>query len=403
MSDFSKLKPALVLRRMPRNGVNSSEEINDFIEQSIHDVAGIYNFVNQVVIPAFNGLGKTGTWTDIDPIADGIDGTTIMVDHNYTDTSSSYFYDSGKSRPKTIFESLTTVIASLDQAFIGINEVKARLGTTDEDTTTPTSQATLSEIETKVNFLNSLVTQIRNANAGYLNAGQIASGIVDGTINPSTFHIVNADIDGDVGIAPTKISGIDLTQAFTYSTGVPATYDTKDTILRIKEWIEDITGENFVQFSGTNVTSSSTTSGHIAGVGTGAVTATNVHGLDIVNLSDAGNLLTPPQLLASLDVAPSGVVPAYAGGYAYIPNAVTATKVSLTVGLPQGAGLGLVIHLRRAGANSVLYSGLSVGPAPIPGFTSATISTSLLADDLIYVDEVIGTGHNAKVQVFGHI
>ena len=97
--DFAKIKPAIVLKRTPRNGKKASEDVNDFIEQTLHDVAGLYSFINQVVIPTFNGLGKPGTWADVDPITDGLDGTTLMVSREYTDTTSPYFYHSGASRP----------------------------------------------------------------------------------------------------------------------------------------------------------------------------------------------------------------------------------------------------------------------------------------------------------------
>lgn len=402
MADFSKLKPALVLRRMPQNGKNSSEDINDFIEQSIHDVAGVYNFINSVVIPTFNGLGKTGTWNDVDPITNGLDGTTLMVDRDYTDTSSPYFYHSGKSRPRTVFETLLVVVSDLNKAFIGINEVKARLGTTDEDTTVPTSQATLSEIETKVNFLNSLVSQIRNANASYLNATQIATQIADLTIDPSSYHIINADVDSDVGIAPTKISGVDLTVPTTYAS-FPATYDMKDTVLRVKEWIEDLTGETFINYISGNTTMG-TTHAHLSGYGTGTVTATNVHGLDVADLTDASNLLAYPQLIASIQFHPSGIVAATnGGGCAYVPNSVTATKVSLTCLNPSGTYLGAVAYKRRAGANTVLASGLLLSSTPIPGYTTVTISVALLADDLIFVSGIVGSGIEGMLQVFGHV
>jgi len=403
--DFMKLKPALVLRRMPRNGSNSSEDVNDFIEQSIHDVAGVYNFINQVVIPVLNGLGQSGTWSDVDPIINGLDGTTLMVDRDYTDTTSPYFYDSGKGRPKTIYETFLRLVSDVDKAFIGINEVKARLGTTDEDSTVPTSQATLSEIETKVNFLNGLVQQIRNANATYLTADQVAAGLADMSIDPLTFNIANLDVIADAGILATKISGVDLTTSYVYVSGVPATYDMRDTVLRLKEWFEDFTGETFTEFSGTNVSlagvPNTTVVGHISALGTGAVTATNAHGLDIADLTDGSNLLSAPQLIATFDIHPSGVLPAYNGGYAFVPYAFTATKVALTLGVPGSVGLGVVIWVNSGGSASVLYSGLFAGVSPTPGAVFADISVLLAAEDMLYISGVVGDGQNARVQVFG--
>jgi hypothetical protein len=404
--DFETLKPALVLKRMPRNGKNKSEDLNDFIEQTLHDVAGLYNFVNQVVIPTFNGLGQSGTFSDVDPITDGLDGTTIMVDHTYSDTTSPYFYDSGKSRPKTVFEAFIQVVSDIDKAFTGINEVKARLGTADEDSTTPTSMATLSEIETKVNFLNGLVQQIRNANAGYLNAGQIASGLADGSINPTTFNLINADVLADAGILATKISGVDLTESYTYNASpLPATYDMRDTVLRLKTWFEEFTGETFTEFSGTNITLGASPNSnvveHLAAVGTGAVTSANPHGLDIGDLTDAGSLLSAPQLVADFSVYPSGVTPLNTGGYAYIPYGFTITKVSLTLGAPGTTGMGVVIWKNTAGSESVLHSGLVIGTSPTPGAVEANISSLVAAGDMLFVSGMYGDGRNARVQVFG--
>jgi len=406
--DFAKIKPALVLKRMPRNGKNSSEDVNDFIEQTLHDVAGIYSFINQVVIPTFNGLGKPGTWNDVDPITDGLDGTTLMVSKDYTDSTSPYFYDSGKSRPKTVFESLIKVVSDLDRAFVGINEVKARLGTADDNSTTPTSQATLSEIETKVNFLNGLVQQIRNANAGYLNAGQIASGIYDGSINPISFNLVNADVSSDAGIVATKVSGVDLTASYTYNASpLPATYDMRDTILRMKEWFEEFTGETFTEFSGTNITlgvsPNSTVKEHLTAVGNGTVGTTNPHGLDITDLTDTNGVLIIPLMVADFDVHPSGNS-AYNGGYTILPRATTITKIAVTLGLPVGSGIGVVVWTRDAATstNSVLHSGLTVGPSPTPGYTVVnSLNYGLQEDDLIWVSGVVGTGLNARVQIFG--
>lgn len=403
--DFETLKPAIVLRRMPKNGNNKSEEVNDFIEQAIHDIAGLYGFVNSVVVPAFNGFGKTGTWSDIDPILNGIDGTTIMVSRGFTDTTSPYFYDSGKSRPKTVFESLLQVVGDLDRAFIGINEVKARLGTNDDNSVTPTSQATLSEVETKVNYLNSLVQQIRNANAGYLNAGMIASGLADGTINPTTFNLVNGDVLADAGILATKISGVDLTANFDYSGGVPTTYDMADTVQRVKEWIEDFTGETFEYFISGNVHlgagANATARGHIMASGTGTVSDTNPHGLDVIDLQDATGALARPQMVADFDVRISGVSPNYEGGYSYIPTAFTLTSVSLTLGQPGTTGLGVVLYARSAGSDTVVKSGLLLSSSPTPGSVSADISYAVAAGDLLFLSGVAGTGHNARVQVFG--
>ena len=399
--DFSKLKPALVLRRMPRNGVNSSEEINDFIEQSIHDVAGIYNFVNQVVIPAFNGLGRTGTFADIDPITNGIDGTTVMVDHDYSDTTSPYFYDSGKTRPKTVYEAFLQVVSDLDRAFVGINEVKARLGTADEDSSTPTSQATLSEIETKVNFLNSLVTQIRNANAGYLNAADIATGIAALTIDPSSYHIKDSDVDTDVGIAPTKISGIDLTQAQTHAS-VPTTYDIKDSVLRLKEWVEDITGETFGSYTASNITAAYTVAAHINNSGTGNYGVGNPHAQDLGDFTDNNLILRPTQIIVDFDVRPSGVTPAYWGGYAYMPVGRTITQASITVGNPGTSPLGVVLWKWSGGAASVVHSGNLLTGLTVPASAAVSFSATVATGDLLYVSGVIGNGSNARVQVFGY-
>jgi len=431
MADFNKLKSAQSLRRMAKGGPNRSSDVNDSFEEILHDLAELYYFVNNTIIPVFNGLGAAGTYNDFSVVTEGLDGKTLLTDNDWTDTSNSFFYNASQGRPKTVKETSVKLSQDVDALYARINTINARLGAIDSSEST--NPATLAEIENSLNYFIGIVRTINTTTTGFLTASGIAAGIADNSINPSSFNIVQGDITLNAGLRPTDISGIDVTSAFDYTTGQPATYDIQDSIWRVKEFVEDISGDSIVTFAGSGLSGDSLKT-HREKVGTGTVTTTNTHGLDVGDLSDTNSITARLTQIADFDikisglhgVIPSGVVSlpwdnstsglitsgwtgaqpsdlTYAGGYSYVPAGYTVTRVAGTLEAGGTTGLTLGIYRNRSSVNAFIYSGLAI-PASNPGSATATASftnTDLVAGDLVFVSGFSGDGFNARVFVWG--
>lgn len=417
MAAFNDLKSAQSLRRMPKGGPNRSSDVNDSFEEILHDLAELFYFVNNTIIPVLNGLGAPGTYIDINAVTQGLDGKTLLTDNDWADTGNTFFYNSAQGRPKTVKETSLKLSEDVNSLYSSINTINARLGAIDQDE--DTSPATLSEIENSLNYFINLVNTINTTTAGFLTASGIAAGIADGSINPSSFNIVQGDITLNAGLRPTDISGIDLTAAFDYTTDIPATYDIADSIQRVKEFAEDTSGDSIVTFAGSGLSGDSLKT-HREKVGTGTATDTNPHGLDVGDLSDTNSVTARTTQVADFDIKISGlhgVLPSgvgepelvqpsdlhYAGGYQYVPSSFTVTQVAGTIEVGGTTGLTIGIYRRRSSVNALIYSGLAL-PASNPGSATATSSfdnTDLVAGDLIFVSGLSGDGFNARAFVWG--
>lgn len=403
MADFNTINSSISLRRAPRSGPNTSAAWNDTIEELTNDLAALMDFANNVAIPIFNGLGRAGTYTDVNPVGNGLDGTTMMTNKDSANSTTPYFYDTAKARPKTVFETATQITNDLDTLFSNINEINARLGTSDT-TATDTNPATLSEIENQLNYFIGVVRTLQSSTGGFLTASGIATALADGTVDPSTFNLVDADISALAAIAATKVSGVDLTTAYSYVSGVPANYDMRDTVLRLKEFVEDIGGDDLVTFAGSGLTGDSLKT-HRDKSGTGTVSATNPHGLDIADLDDGSNLLAKEQMVGDFAFLISGTDEStWTGGHAYVNRAFTVTRVAATLDNGGTTGLNVSIWRRRASVNAEIYSGLIV-PATTPGSAVATTSftnTDLQAGDLLFLSGIIeGDSYGARFHAWG--
>lgn len=160
MLTFQLLKPASVLQRVPKNGVASSEQFNDFMEQSVHDFAQLFYTVNNTILPILNGLGAPGSYAGLDPVTNGLDGTTLLSRKSTTSTGTVYFWNSSLTRPKTVAESLDQIVADLNLLFNEISQTKLRLGGFTTDGTVG-SLATLAEVDNKTNYLTTLITDLQ--------------------------------------------------------------------------------------------------------------------------------------------------------------------------------------------------------------------------------------------------
>ena len=421
MTDFNNLKSAQSLRRVPKGGPNRSSDVNDSFEEVLHDLAELYYFVNNSIIPVLNGLGAPGTYQDINAVTGGLDGKTLLTDNDWSDTNNSFFYNTAQGRPKSVKETTLKLSQDADALYAAVNTINARLGAIDQNENT--NPATLSEIENSLNYFIGIVGTINTANAGFLTASGIATGLNDKSIDPASFHIEQADITLNAGLRPTDISGVDLTAAYDYTVvgagGVPTTYDIADSVQRVKEFVEDISGDSIVTFAGSGLSGDSLKT-HREKVGTGSVTATNPHGIDVSDLSDASSITARITQVADFDVKirgllrtmPSGIGEPgvagpvnleYLGGYQYVPASYTVTRVAGTIEVGGDTGLAVGIYRNRASVVAELYSGLEI-PATSPGSVTSTAgftNTDLLAGDLIFISGLSGDGWNARVFVWG--
>lgn len=405
MAEFDKLRPAIVLRRVPKNGHAKSDHINDFMEQSVHDFSIIIDKLNQVVLPILGGLEQP-VGSDLDPVGDGLDGQVIFTNKDwtsYTDPKNTYYYDNSKTRHKSIYETIDLVLDDVNIIYKELNQLSSRIGTTSSSSSGSTgSSITLAELETKLNNQTSLLYKLRADNADYLTSSEIETAIENETLDPSSFHIRAADIESNAGIAPTSISGVDLTTSYTYTGGVPSNFDIRDSILRLKEWVEDFSGETFTVWSGTNVTSG-TFRDHVETLGTGSVTDNNPHGLDVADLSDSDNLLARPQVVASFDFRISGNS-SYSGGYFYVATDFDLLNFAVTLETPGTSGISAKLYKVTTGGSTVLVnSGVAVGTTPTPGSSSASLAgKTALQGEMLFVSGITGDGLNARAIVFGY-
>lgn len=417
MADFNDLKSALSLRRAAKGGPNRSSDVNDTHEEILHDLAELLHFANNTIIPILNGLGDSGTYNDINVVTQGLDGKTMLTDKDFTDEANVFFYNTAQGRPKTVKETTLRLSKDANTLFAAINVINARLGAIDQSENT--NPATLAEIENSLNFFINLVNTINVNTNDFLSASGIAAGIDDGSINPASYGIGQADITLNAGLRPTDISGVDLTAGFDYSTGLPDTYDIADTIQRVKEFVDDISGDTIVTFGASGLTGDSLKT-HREKVGTGTETTTNPHGLDVGDLDDTNSVTARLTQVASFDVKISGllgVLPSgvgepllpqpspidYAGGYEYVPASYTVTRVAGTVTTGGDTGLTVGIYRRRDSVNVSIYSGLAI-PATSPGDATATggfDNTDLIAGDLIFISGLSGDANDARVFVWG--
>ena len=424
MTDFNNLKSAQSLRRIPKGGPNRSSDINDSFEEILHDLAELFYFANNSIIPILNGLGAPGSYTDIDAVTQGLDGKTLLTDNDWSDTNNAFFYNNAQGRPKSVKETAIKLSQDITTLFNSINTINARLGAIDQDENT--NPATLAEIENTLNYFVGIVRTINTTNAGFLTASGIAAGLNDGTINPGSFNIVQGDITLNAGLRPTDISGIDLLVAYDYTTGIPDTYDLTDSIMRVKEFVEDVSGDTIgldsdavTAFANSGLSGDSLKT-HREKVGTGTASSTNPHGLDVGDLSDTNSITARLTQVADFDVKISGLLGTmpsgigepgvagpinleYTGGYQYVPASYTVTRVAGTIEDGGTTGLAVGIYRSRASVVAFLYSGLEI-PASSPGSVTSTAgftNTDLVAGDLVFVSGLSGDGWNARVFVWG--
>lgn len=413
MADFNDLKSAQSLRRIAKGGANRSSEMNDSFEEILHDLAELFYFVNNTVIPIINGLGAAGTYTDINAVTQGLDGKTLLTDNDFADVNNAHFYNVAQGRPKTVKETALRLSQDSNTLFAAINEIKARLGAIDQDENT--NPATLAEIENQLNYFIGIVRSIQSNTEGFLTKAQIAAAIDDGTIDPASYGIGQADITLNAGLRPTDVSGIDLLVAYDYTGGIPDTYDLTDSVMRVKEFVEDIAGDTLgldsdaaTSFANSGLSGDSLKT-HREKVGTGTPDATNPHGLDIGDLDDTNSVTSRTTQVASFEIMSSGLVDSDGvavsglGGYAYVPESYTITRVAGTARDGGTVGLTITVSRNRGGVVAALYTDLSV-PASSPGNATATggfDNTDLEAGDLIYISAMAGDGWDGRVFVWG--
>lgn len=419
MANFERLNPAIVIKRAPKNGVISSEDYNDFQQQVQHDLALLFQMANASVLPIFDGLGAPGTYSDLDPVKYGLDGTQMLIDKDWTDTSNPYYWNSSIVRPTTIYEGFNQVIADLDSAFSQINEVKARLGTDRVDGVG--TGATLTELESKVNNLTSLSFQLQNTTNAATTLSGVEAAIENQVINPD-FHIIDSDVELGAAINPSKISGVVFWPGtYNFAADDPASnpYTIEKTVKRITQWVTDITGDAFTAWSSGNV-GGPTLRDHISSTGTGTVSSGNPHGLDVSDLSDNSNILAAAEaerILATLEFNISGSAGIIEKTDSFAPINSDAIKVGVTkidltyTSIESSSSVSIEASSNRADAVPDFTVGTVTKSFPVVGgFDNYASTTTITAPSAPWnwsdyttfqLLNVSGLVYNCKVTIWG--
>lgn len=102
-------------RNARARGPTSSAQQNDNVEELAHDLASINTQWNERLVPLTSTIPNGLVDNSVDAFANGLDGRTLYVVHEATSTSYSSYYNSTKTRPRTIYEQFVNVYETIDE------------------------------------------------------------------------------------------------------------------------------------------------------------------------------------------------------------------------------------------------------------------------------------------------
>lgn len=108
---MDQLSLAFTKKYFPAHGTISSEDANDLMEELAVDFTAFINMINSYVQPLIDSL-PSGSRSitaddrsnDIDPVANGLDGSQIYLDMTATIADGALLYNTAADRPNTIKE-----------------------------------------------------------------------------------------------------------------------------------------------------------------------------------------------------------------------------------------------------------------------------------------------------------
>lgn len=103
-------------------GPTSSYDWNDSIEELGQDLAGLYNLWNNSLVPLVSLIPDGVRDGTINAYSAGLDGRTLYVNADSTDTSASSYFNTGKSRPNTVYEQIQSLYQYIDNKVNVVHE-----------------------------------------------------------------------------------------------------------------------------------------------------------------------------------------------------------------------------------------------------------------------------------------
>lgn len=123
MSSENKVKSLNILtvrQPAPRRGPSSADNYNDFISSVVRDLTELSRQWNQGIVPLVSSLPRGVEDSNIDAIANGLDGYNIYV--NADSLSTSRYYNTSQSRPNTIKEALDNIYVYIQSVADSVRE-----------------------------------------------------------------------------------------------------------------------------------------------------------------------------------------------------------------------------------------------------------------------------------------
>lgn len=112
---FKNLSFSFVSRPAPEQGPRSAKAWNDSFSEIAIDLTSLSTEWNKKLVPIISGLPNGTLDSAINPFQNGLDGGNIWTNQNATATgTTSTYYNSTKSRPKTILESMQDLYTYID-------------------------------------------------------------------------------------------------------------------------------------------------------------------------------------------------------------------------------------------------------------------------------------------------
>lgn len=101
---IEEISISFVKRNARRRGPTSSEAWNDQGEELSQDLSSLYTQWNSFLVPLTATLPDGTDSNDLDAFSNGLSGITVYVDPDATSSINNRYWNTGNSRPNSIFE-----------------------------------------------------------------------------------------------------------------------------------------------------------------------------------------------------------------------------------------------------------------------------------------------------------
>lgn len=123
---LSELTISYVKRNARAKGPTSSEAWNDNADELARDLANLYNEWNNSLIPLLRLLPHSDLNYNIDAYSDGLDGRTLLVNYESSETDALKYWNGGAGRPNSVYEQFQDIYSFIDTK---VNTVQEQIDT----------------------------------------------------------------------------------------------------------------------------------------------------------------------------------------------------------------------------------------------------------------------------------